>query len=194
MIRKWLPQTDILSHPNVVLFISQGGMFSTYEALRYGIQNLAIPFASDHFRNAMFIEDKGIGKWLDFRNITTRLLRDTLSEMVDNDKYTRHARELAEIFGDNLIHPMDEFIWWVDHVIKFNGAKYLRSQAAIDMSTFTYLMLDVILVNLFICLIIFIIFYYMIKNLTKPLLSKLCCAKIKATQPSAARSKNKKKQ
>lgn len=33
MVRKWLPQNDILAHPNMVLFISHGGLFGTSESL-----------------------------------------------------------------------------------------------------------------------------------------------------------------
>lgn len=158
-------------------------MFSSYESLNYGIQHLAIPFASDHFRNAILIEDKGIGKWIDFRNITKESLLHKLNEMLTNKEYAIRAKELSVIFRDNLVHPMEEFIWWIEHVIKFNGATYLKSHAA-EMSLFTYLLLDVILMNLVICTIILMTFYYSFKHMINKIRSK----------NKTNTSKNKKKQ
>lgn len=166
LIRKWLPQTDILAHPNIVLFISHGGMFSNFEAINYGIQMIVIPLGGDQFRNAFRAEQAGYAKVLHFRDITHESLKGTLGEMLTDNKYAVRAKEISSIFRDNLVHPMDEFFWWIEHVIKFRGAKHLKSHAA-EMSLFTYLLVDVMLVNV-IALIIFAFgIYFVIK--------KLCC-------------------
>lgn len=155
LIRKWLPQPDILAHPNVILFISQGGMFSNFEAINYGIKMLVIPFVGDQYRNALRVESSGYGKFLNFNNLTQQSFNGMIHEMLTNTEYSERAKEISAIFRDNLMHPMDEFIWWIEYVIKFRGAKHLKSHAA-DMPLFTYLLLDVILVNL---IIIFAVFY-----------------------------------
>lgn len=117
---------------------------------------------SDQYRNAMRVESAGYGKFLDFTDITHDTLFKTLNEMLMSDKYSTKAKEISTIFGENQVHPMDEFIWWVEYVIKFRGAKHLKSVAA-DMSLFVYLSLDVILFNLITLLTVFVIFYRIVK-------------------------------
>lgn len=171
LVRKWLPQTDILAHKHVVLFISHGGMFSNFEAVNYGIQMLVIPIAGDQFRNAFRAQQAGYAKVLNFHKITHGSLLDAVNEMLTDEKYAMRAKEISSVFGDNVVHPMDEFIWWIEHVIKFRGAKYLKSHAA-DMSLFTYLLFDVFLVNVIAIIIVTFGFYFVIK--------KLCCNKTKS--------------
>lgn len=111
LIRKWLPQTDILAHPNIVLFLSHGGMFSSFEAINYGIQMLVIPLAGDQFRNAFRAEKAGYAKALNFHHLTHESLHSSINEMLTDKKYAMRAKEISSIFGDNLVHPMDEFVW-----------------------------------------------------------------------------------
>ena len=47
MVRKWMPQSDILAHKNVVLFITHGGVFGKQEGLHRGVPMLMIPFYGD---------------------------------------------------------------------------------------------------------------------------------------------------
>ena len=103
------------------------------------------------------MENAGYGKYMDFRDITSESLFGVLNEMLTDNKYSNKAKEISAIFKDNAIHPMDEFVWWVEHVIKFKGAKYLKSHA-IDMPIFTYFLLDVWLANLtMLAIIIFVL-------------------------------------
>ncbi|XP_055312528.1 UDP-glucosyltransferase 2-like isoform X2 [Sitodiplosis mosellana] len=147
IVRKWLPQNDLLAHPKVILFITHGGMLSNFEAVHYGTQVLVIPFAFDQYRNALRAQSAGYGKYLDFNEITKESFSGVLNELLSNKQYSIKAKETAAIFRKNPINPMDEFIWWVEYVIKFQGAKHLKS-TAVDMSLFTYLLLDVLFANL----------------------------------------------
>jgi hypothetical protein len=46
LLSPWLPQLDILAHPNVKLFITHGGAGSLQEALCYKTPMVGIPFGS----------------------------------------------------------------------------------------------------------------------------------------------------
>lgn len=46
-IGSWIPQRDILAHPNVKLFITHGGLLGTTEAIAEGIPVLGIPIFGD---------------------------------------------------------------------------------------------------------------------------------------------------
>lgn len=60
MVRKWMPQSDILAHKNVVLFVSHGGVFGKQEGVHRGVPMLFIPLYADQvnaycIRNASYI-------------------------------------------------------------------------------------------------------------------------------------------
>lgn len=139
-------------------------MFSNFEAIHYGHQLLVIPFVGDQYRNAIRVQSAGYGKFMDFRDITNESLYGALNEMLTDDKYSKKAKEISAIFTENQNHPMQDFIWWIEYVIKFRGAKHLKS-VAIDMPLFSYLLLDVILVNLLAVLVFIFCVSYLIKRI-----------------------------
>lgn len=147
MIQKWLPQSDVLAHKNVVLFISHGGMFGTFEGIARGKPMLFTPLYGDQHRNALRAEKLGHGRKLDFKDITDETLYAKILEMTTNDHYQIESSRLSAIYHDNLVHPMEESIFWIEYVCRHNGAKHLKSHA-INMSWPSYLMLDVIAVLL----------------------------------------------
>jgi glucuronosyltransferase len=56
LLSAWLPQLDILAHPNVKLFITHGGAGSLQEALCYKTPMVGIPFGSIEGHEFAFLQ------------------------------------------------------------------------------------------------------------------------------------------
>lgn len=143
LIRKWLPQADILAHKNVVLFITHGGMFGNFEAIARGVPLLVIPFFADQHRNAFRVVKMGYGRSLNFADMTAASLNEGLQDILQNISYTNRVREISAIYGDNLVHPLEEAMFWIEYVCRHRGAKHLQSYA-VHMPTYKILLLDIV--------------------------------------------------
>ncbi|GMR45526.1 hypothetical protein PMAYCL1PPCAC_15721, partial [Pristionchus mayeri] len=56
VLTQWMPQTDILNHPNLTAFITHGGMGSILETARAGVPAIIVPLFADQPRNAGMME------------------------------------------------------------------------------------------------------------------------------------------
>ena len=69
LIRKWMPQREILCHPNVKVFISHGGLLGSSEAAYCGVPVVVTPIFGDQFANAAALEYRGIGTILHYHEV-----------------------------------------------------------------------------------------------------------------------------
>ncbi|XP_060528145.1 UDP-glycosyltransferase UGT5-like isoform X2 [Cylas formicarius] len=139
---EWFPQQEILAHPNVKLFITHGGYSSTIEAVFYGIPVIAIPIYGDQKMNAVYAETGNFGLSLNWHDITEENLYSRIQEIVNVPKYKENAKKRSQLMRDREIHPMDRAIYWIEYVIKYDGAYHLRV-ASLELSWFQYYLLDV---------------------------------------------------
>ncbi|CAG9860312.1 unnamed protein product [Phyllotreta striolata] len=168
LIKKWLPQQDILGHPNIKAFITQGGLQSIEEAIINEVPLVGIPFFSDQPSNMRKIEEQGIGRMIDYASLTKEKLKSAVIEVSQNKKYKENIKRCKSILVDQPTRGVDKAVWWIEYVLKHKGARHLRSPAA-DMSFFEYLMLDVISFLVMIIIIASYGFYKLIMSVKKAL-------------------------
>lgn len=156
MISSWIPQRDILAHPNVKLFITHGGLLGTTEALVEGVPTVGIPIFGDQKMNMNLAILKGYGATINYDDITEESVTKILKKMLNNPEPSRTAKKLSQIYNDRPLTPKESVIYWVDYVIRHNGASHLRSSGN-DLNYLEFHSIDVfgvLIVSMIILLLI----------------------------------------
>ncbi|XP_049862076.1 UDP-glycosyltransferase UGT5-like isoform X2 [Schistocerca gregaria] len=143
MIAKWLPQQDVLAHPNIHLFITQGGLQSMNEASYFAVPLIGIPFIGDQYHNVAKMVQAGIGYQLLFGDVTTDTILKAIHTVLGNDSYRENMKRFSAVFREHQERSLDTAAWWIEYVIRHKGAPHMRS-AALDLSLGQLLLLDVI--------------------------------------------------
>jgi glucuronosyltransferase len=142
-LSSWLPQQRILSHPNLKLFITHGGLLSTQEAIQYGVPLIGIPISFDQDMNMHSAESSGIGLKVEIIGLTEPTLESAITRVLNETSFKDNAQRLSSIFRDRINSPLDTAMYWVEYVMRHKGAHHLRS-AARKLNFLQYHSLDVI--------------------------------------------------
>nr|QBQ34578.1 UDP-glycosyltransferase UGT382A1 [Diaphorina citri] len=167
-ILPWTPQRDILSHPNIKLFINHGGLLGTTEAVYEGVPLLGIPMFGDQPINMKAVELAGAGVILDYASLSQQTILEGIRTVL-KPEYKFNMRLLQAQYRDRPMSAMDTAIFWTEYVIRHKGAPHLRT-AAVHMPWYQTLCLDVALV--FITVLLAVVFC--IKLSITLVLRKLC--------------------
>lgn len=141
-ISKWFPQSDLLAHKNVRLFITHGGMMSLQEALSVGVPLLGFPIFGDQESNLVKAREAGYGLLIHINNITEESFNWALNELLTDPRYRENARKYSRLFHDRPEKPLETAVRSVEYVLRHGGAHHMRS-AALDLAWYQYLLLDV---------------------------------------------------
>ncbi|AWO99778.1 putative UDP-glucuronosyltransferase 2A1-like [Scophthalmus maximus] len=147
LIVDWMPQKDLLGHPQTKVFIAHGGTNGVQEAIYHGVPVLGIPLFFDQFDNLLRLQDRGAAKIIQLADVNGHSLEQGLKEVLLQDSYRQHMQRLSRLHRDQPVAPMDQAIFWVEYVMRHKGAAHLRTEAN-KMPWYSYHSLDVLLLLL----------------------------------------------
>nr|XP_022906520.1 UDP-glucuronosyltransferase 1-9-like [Onthophagus taurus] len=161
-LRRWLPQRDILAHPNTKLFITHCGGLSTQETIVRGVPVVGIPLFMDQYNKAAKFKATKSGIILKYSELTADIIFDGVNEVLSNPEYKENMMRLSNLYKNQPQKPIDKFLIWVDYVLK-NGhldhlsvsARYMKWYQVDNWDIFGF------------CLVILFVTLYVFK--------KVCC-------------------
>ncbi|CAK9810002.1 UDP-glycosyltransferase UGT5 [Anthophora quadrimaculata] len=180
LISKWTPQESVLAHPNIKLFIYQGGMQSTEETVYYGVPTLGVPIMFEQIYRIRKLVSLGVCKMVDISKINEEMFYEAVLDVISNKSYKEKMTELSRLMKDVPYDSKENVVWWVEYVMRNKGAPHLRFSGADDPWYQRYDM-DIIVffsIVLFIVTTICVIAFVQISRwLYKHLLLLLCVSK-----------------
>ncbi|XP_066971028.1 UDP-glycosyltransferase UGT5-like [Macrobrachium rosenbergii] len=165
-IMKWLPQQDILGHSKLRLFMTHGGLFSTFESIYHGRPIIGLPVFADQQSNMKTVERQGWGKTILWKDMTEDILLQNIIAVMDNKQMQQHVQLQSRIMRDQPISPQETVVFWTEYVIRYNGAKHLRCPIA-DMPWYKVYNVDVWAMMLLLALLMLWIGVQLLRTIIK---------------------------
>ncbi|XP_044268837.1 UDP-glycosyltransferase UGT5-like [Tribolium madens] len=170
-IMKWIPQQDVLAHPNIRAFISHGGFLSTVEAVYHGVPIVGIPVFGDQKYNIATAEQDGYAIGIQLNDLSEETLTRALNEVLINQKYRNVVKQRSTLMHDRPMTPVETAIYWVEHVIRHKGAPHLKS-SGVDLKWYQREMIDVVVFLILVVSLILITILVIVKKLLQFVFSK----------------------
>lgn len=84
MVRKWLPQYEILGHNNTKMFITHAGLLSVTEAIYFAKPVIAVPIFGEQPQNAKKVANEKYRIHIDYLNFTGESLTWAVNEILSS--------------------------------------------------------------------------------------------------------------
>ncbi|EDS25660.1 UDP-glucuronosyltransferase 2B20 [Culex quinquefasciatus] len=127
MIRKWMPQNDILAHPKVKGFITHAGLLSMHEASWHGVPMIGIPFIADQHRNIQKCIRMGVAERVVFQTLSMEQVRDTVRKVLETPSYRKNMDRISVLFRDQPEKPLARAVWWVEWALRHPDVESMQS-------------------------------------------------------------------
>ncbi|EYB85012.1 hypothetical protein Y032_0306g2000 [Ancylostoma ceylanicum] len=154
---EWLPQSDILAHPRLKLFIMHGGVNGLTEAMLRAVPVIVVPIFGDQFRNGRNVEKRGVGKVILKQHLAEKTIRATVQEILNDDSYEKNAIRISKLMREKPFSAEQRLIQWTTFAVNNGVLDVLHVQGS-RMNFIVYFNLDVMaVVVIALCLVSFVI-------------------------------------
>jgi len=143
---KWLPQFEILSHPNIKGFISHGGLNSLTESTCHGVPVIIVPLFADQDFNGFRVEAQEIGVRVEVRDLNVKHMQEAVDNILTDAKYGKNMKKKSLLLRDRPQSPIDSAIYWTEFVLRHEDTESLKPMA--QLGWFQRRMFDVLLLLL----------------------------------------------
>ena len=93
---------------------------------------------------------------LDWSNLTSDHLYEAMNRAISDRGIQNAITKMNELFLDQSESPVDRAVWWVEYIMRHDGAPFLRPKS-LELSWYQYSLIDVLILILsFLCVIIVI--------------------------------------
>ncbi|XP_051896191.1 UDP-glucuronosyltransferase 2A1-like [Pristis pectinata] len=164
LLAKWIPQNDLLGHPNTRVFISHGGTNGIYEAIYHGVPVIGMPLLFDQFDNLFRLESRGAAKVMNVATMHSTDLLQALNELINNTFYRDNMKKLSALHRDQPESPMERAVFWIEYVARHKGAGHLRSESY-RLPWYVYYCVDVMIFLLSVLLLVTVLVVVTLKKL-----------------------------
>ena len=140
----WVPQQDLLAHPNLKVFVTHGGLFSAMEAIYNNVLLVGIPHAFDHRPVISRLQRKNVAILIEFSDLDADTLLAAVKRAFEDQSMAASMSELSRLFKDVPMRPVEKAAWWVEFVCRHKGADFLKPKAR-HLPWYKYYNLDICL-------------------------------------------------
>ncbi|XP_006824685.2 UDP-glucuronosyltransferase 2B20-like, partial [Saccoglossus kowalevskii] len=140
-LSSWIPQNDLLGHPNTKAFISHGGINGVNEAIYHAVPFIGMALSAEQSENVERLVNKEMAISLDSKSFTEDDVYNAVKKAIEDPRYKDNAARLSSIQRDTPMPPGDTAVYWVEHILKFGG-DHLKP-ASLELNLVQYLLLDI---------------------------------------------------
>ncbi|XP_055955409.1 UDP-glucuronosyltransferase 2C1 isoform X3 [Patella vulgata] len=159
---EWLPQNDVLGHPNTVLFISHCGKNGFFEGFYHGVPIICTPLNGDGYSTAIKVKYHKVGSSADILNGDANEILKIIKDTLNDQNIRKNMKKASAIFHSAPFTPQERAANAIEHVLKFGG-DHLKPVSS-KMSLIAHTMLDIWFTLFLQTSIILYIFYRLIRG------------------------------